>query len=86
MSHPLLGYFDSPEQTTPAYDPGWNETPCLVCMRPLGGPDQIRTTSVMLYDRSDGRSWFYRVHRACDDRLTDDERGRIEVSAFEGTR
>ena len=83
MSHPLLGYFDDLCQTEPAYDPP-HDGPCIVCMKPLT-PDTVRTVSLMDGGPGTGRdfparSWFYRLHRACDDSLTDFERGELDHS------
>lgn len=66
MSYSFLGYYDSPEQTEPAYDPPYDpphDGPCLVCLEPLAPP--VKTVNLMRQDRADGRSWFYRAHKTC---------------------
>lgn len=67
----LFGYFDSPEQTTPAYDPGV-EIDCPLCSKPLDLSNMV-TISLMRQDRIDNRSYFYRLHKTCREWATDDE-------------
>jgi hypothetical protein len=57
-----FGYFDSPEQTKPAFDPGI-EIDCIICREKLSSP--TKTISLMREDRGDNRSYFYRVHAGC---------------------
>lgn len=58
-----LGWFDNDSQTEPAYNPPING-PCIVCDEPLHPP--IKSISLMpIEGAADGRSYFYRVHRAC---------------------
>lgn len=63
LPHEWFGYYDSPEQTAPAYDPG-DTAPCLICAEPWTS-DTVRTVSLMVPGAE--RSWFYRVHRSCAD-------------------
>lgn len=59
--HPYLGFYSSPGQTEPAYDPPHNG-PCIACNIPLNIP--VKTVSLMPED-ADGRSYFYRAHKSC---------------------
>lgn len=67
-----VGFFDDPTQTQPTYDPG-TDVDCPVCHKPLDFPaTPIRTISLMPFeDRV--RSYFYRMHRDCMDRLSPEE-------------
>lgn len=58
----IFGYFDSPEQTEPAYDPGLNRN-CPICGKMLRAP--LRTIS--FFKPGDSRSFFYRIHKWCAD-------------------
>ena len=72
--HPLLGYFDSPEQVIPAHDPGL-EVDCLVCCKTLSKP--MVTVSLMLnFPRN--RSVFFRAHKMCWDGLSEKEQADYE--------
>jgi len=73
----IFGYFDSPEQTSPAFDPGY-QVSCPFCDKPLGDRSGIVATSLMRQDRIDNRSYFYRSHRTCRDWATDDQKIDIE--------
>lgn len=70
----IFGYFDAPEQTTPAFDPGL-DAKCPVCGKTVGRVN-IKTISVML--RGDMRSYFYRVHKACYDPLTAEQQADVD--------
>lgn len=74
----IYGYFDSPYQVIPAYDPGLG-VPCPVCGATLIAP--VVTLSVMLED--DSRSYFYRCHRTCYERLTDDQRTALDSAIID---
>lgn len=56
----IFGYFNSPEQTEPAFDPGL-AAPCPFCLNVLVAP--FKTISLM--GIIDNYSYFYRAHRAC---------------------
>jgi hypothetical protein len=80
----IYGYFDSPDQTVPVYDPGL-DVPCPVCMWPVGGhtPDHpIMTISVMVEsdDRfpRDARSYFYRIHKSCYEAISEEQRSMLD--------
>jgi hypothetical protein len=81
--HELVGYFDSPEQTEPAHDPGL-EVPCVVCWEPLAAP--MVTLSLMWADRSGDKSLFYRAHKDCWSTLDEDEQERYDRSILEAIR
>lgn len=75
VTRPWFGYYDSPEQTSPAYDPG-ESAPCLICGEPWT-TDTVRTISIAGVTAD--RSWFYRIHRACDDAQTPEEAAAREA-------
>jgi hypothetical protein len=56
----IFGFFDSPEQTTPAHDPGL-ETICPICAKKLSPPYK----TISLKKRGDKKSYFYRTHKGC---------------------
>jgi hypothetical protein len=78
-----FGYFSSPEQTVPEYDPGMDIN-CLVCGQPLRSAP-VRTVSLLLVgddpqDRSqwDDRCYFYRLHQHCDNALTPEQEAALD--------
>lgn len=68
------GYYDSPLQTAPAYDPGLDAL-CPICAGPLD-LDDVRTISLMV--PGDDRSYFYRVHRSCHEPLSEERRSAVD--------
>jgi len=68
----MFGYFDD-DSNTPAYDPGF-DMECPFCHKKLSEP--MRSPSLMV--PGDSRSYFYRVHRECDDRATEEEKQAID--------
>jgi len=64
----VFGWFDSPEQKTPAHDPG-EEGLCPICAKPIGPfvpENAIKTISLMVHDPEHrDRSYFYRAHGLC---------------------
>lgn len=83
----IYGYYDSPTQTEPVYDPGLN-VDCPACGQPLNLP--VTTISLALYDRQNGdRSYFYRAHKQCYDALDERQRGALDgllIDAIASTR
>ena len=69
----IYGYYGNPEQTEPVYEPGL-EVDCPICHQQISRP--MWTISLMLI--GDERSYFYRVHKACYDPLTSDEKGALD--------
>lgn len=69
----IMGYFDDPKQTTPAFDPGL-DVACPICLGTLSTP--LVTISLMV--PGDDRSFFYRAHRACWDSTTSEEQSHLE--------
>ncbi|MGB8644453.1 MAG: hypothetical protein WCF84_04400 [Anaerolineae bacterium] len=67
------GYFDRPEQTVPAYDPGL-EVDCPICRFPLSHP----VKSISLLAVGDSRSFFYRVHKYCWEPLSPEQQTAID--------
>jgi hypothetical protein len=77
----LVGYYDRADQDQPTYDPP-HDGPCIICWKPLT-PDTVRTINVMaMPDARPARSYFYRLHRACHDRLTPEEQGALDHSVL----
>jgi len=74
QAQPIYGYFTEAAQTVPVFDPGMN-VPCPVCLAMLDVID-VRTISLMVPD--DTRSYFYRLHRSCHERLSEDERVKVD--------
>lgn len=74
----LFGFFDSPDQTTPAFDPGLNVA-CPFCLRPLELP--VKTISLIL--PGDDRSFFYRSHKSCYETASEKAIGEIEGSLID---
>ena len=71
---PELGYFDDPLQTKPKYDPPVN-LPCPYCKEPMHHFD-VRTIGFM-NAKHRTRSWFYRVHKSCDEKKTQEQRDAL---------
>ncbi len=69
------GYFESPLSEVPDYDPGL-DVDCPVCYRRLSRP--MKTISVAV--EGDNKSYFYRVHSRCFERLSPD--GKSELDSF----
>jgi hypothetical protein len=82
----VFGWFDSPEQTTPAHDPG-SCAPCVICTWPVdkhSTNNPIVTISLALYDKKNReRSYFFRAHKNCWERQTQHEQGLIESSLID---
>lgn len=70
----IFGYFDAACQVKPAHDPGLT-APCPFCTGPVGDTG-IKTISLM--KPGDGRSYFYRAHKACFDEADDEEVQHVE--------
>lgn len=76
----IFGYYDHPDQTEPAYDPGM-QVPCPICFNPVENPDtseSIVTVSIMATDSD--RAYFYRMHKRCFGSASDEEIQRVEDS------
>ena len=76
----IFGYFDSAEQSEPAYDPGL-ETLCPCCLSPVGDGSGITTISLLAEE--DVRSFFFRAHKGCWQRASDEEKSVIESSLID---
>lgn len=68
------GWFDSPEQETPVFDPGLS-VGCPCCGRPLH--EQPRKT-ISLMPVGGHRSYFFRAHKTCWDAADEATQIRIE--------
>lgn len=71
-----VGYFTEPDQTEPAYDPGLN-LPCPICHRMLTEAP-VLTISLVSLNGPSCWSYFYRVHRACHNQLTNRQRQELD--------
>jgi hypothetical protein len=69
-----LGYFDQPGQTIPAYDPPV-DLPCPYCEEPMNRFN-IRTHGFM-NTRHRRRSWFFRTHRTCDEKASEEQKNKL---------
>ena len=80
----IVGWFDTPLQAAPTHDPG-PYAPCPVCMDPLLGPTRLADIKCISVAWAGGtaRSYFFRVHKACWERLSDDEKARLESSVLD---
>ena len=69
----IFGYYDSPEQTEPAYDPGF-EIMCPICLQQLDSP----VVTVSLLAAGDTKNYFYRMHKRCFGSASEEEIQQIE--------
>lgn len=76
----VFGYFDSPEQTVPAYDPGL-QAPCVVCTQSLLGKPVV--TVSLMPDAIRQRSYFFRAHKECWNGISPQEQSAIESSLID---
>jgi hypothetical protein len=84
MTKSQYGYYDSPEQTAPVYDPGVIDVLCPICGKTLTDREaqdrsfcnSIRTISLLVL--GDSRSYFYRVHATCHEPLSQSQRSSID--------
>lgn len=79
MTAKIYGWFDDANQTEPAYDPPY-DAPCPYCGDPLRS-DDVRTESLMMADGPQ-RSYFFRMHRTCDDAAPENERNAVSSAIF----
>lgn len=71
----IYGYYDSPLQPVPVYDPGIVNVCCPICGELLN-ENNIRTISLMALE--DNRSYFYRVHKSCHINLTQEQQANLD--------
>ena len=71
----IFGYYDSPEQIKPAFDPGLVVS-CPFCLAKLELP--VKTISLMA--ENDDRSYFYRAHKNCYEAASE-----ISIQEIEGS-
>ena len=67
------GFFTSPHDNAPAYDPGIDVS-CPICEGMLSPP--IKTISVMAVGGD--KSYFYRCHKWCYEPLSDAEKSALD--------
>lgn len=78
-----IGWYDSPDATCPAYDPG-SDCPCIVCMEPLTRP--MVTVSLAHENPAQRKySFFFRAHKQCWQDLSDKEHHLIESAVIDAT-
>lgn len=73
----MYGYFDSGDQTTPAYDPGL-DIPCPFCKEPFKRIIHEELTTISVMSPGSERCYFYRAHKACYHAATPDERAMYD--------
>ena len=82
----VFGWFVSPEQETPAHDPGPDGI-CPQCTHPVGRhsiDNPIKTISLAVEDKEyRTRSYFFRAHKNCWDRATPHDQSMIESSVID---
>jgi hypothetical protein len=71
----IYGYYDSPSQIRPVFDPGTRGVPCPNCGNELNEVD-LRTISLMV--PNDSRSYFYRVHKSCHESLNERQQTNLD--------
>lgn len=71
----IYGWFDDPNQINPSYEPPRN-APCLFCGTSVR-PDDVRTHSLMHPGDYAARSYFYRTHRTCADKVSTSVDGMV---------
>lgn len=69
----IFGYFDSPDQTTPAFDPG-RDVSCPFCHKKLSAP----MVSISFMPMARGKCYFYRAHKECAASASPEDECRIE--------
>jgi hypothetical protein len=78
MRKDIFGYYENPTDEKPAHDPGLN-TICVICAKPLSVP--LKTISLM--KDKDTKSYFYRCHKECYERLSELDINLIESSLID---
>jgi hypothetical protein len=78
---PLVGYYTRADQKPeePDYDPP-HEGPCLICEQ-LIAAEECRTCS-LVWAGERKIALFYRVHRACQDDLSDEIAQQIDIAVL----
>ena len=84
--HDIFGWFDSPEQTTPAHDPGPSAL-CVICNFPVerhSMDNPLVTVSLAVYDkRFREKSYFFRAHKNCWNNISEHEQSCVESSLID---
>jgi hypothetical protein len=75
----IFGFFDTPGEVVPTYDPGLG-VPCPFCLKPLTGAPR-KTISLM--GPWSGKSYFYRAHLVCYSLASEQEVCEIESSLID---
>ena len=82
----VFGWFDSPEQTMPAHDPG-QAAPCVICAWPVNKHSEdnplVTISLAVQAKRFRDRSYFFRAHKNCWERQTKHEQTLIESSLID---
>lgn len=73
----IYGFYDSPDAADPAFDPGVGVS-CPFCLKPLSAP--MKTTSFAAPNQD--KSFFYRAHRDCIERASEDAKTQVEGAAM----
>lgn len=75
----IFGYFDDPDQTVPAFDPGL-EVPCPICLCRI---DRQPVKTISLMGTNGNRSYFFRAHKHCWNGASDEDKTKIEHSLID---
>ena len=75
----IFGYFDSPENKAPAFDPGLR-VPCPFCLHLL---DKSALKTISLMPVGGSRSYFYRAHKGCYEQASSDDILNLESSLID---
>ncbi len=76
----FVGFFLPGESVNPAHDPG-EQGKCLVCCKSLALTGAVMRIGGLI--ARDGKTYFFRAHKACWARLGDQERTEYEKSLTE---
>lgn len=81
MTPPKVGFYSTPQQAKPSFDPG--VCPCPVCGLDWG-KGNVRTISLL--EENGPRSLFYRLHRTCEESLKPEEKSALDAEALKAAR
>lgn len=70
----VFGWFDSPYDDVPTYDPMLSESICPVCSRRISAP----MVCVSIMKEGDSRSYFYRAHKSCYGDLSEEDKMSLD--------
>lgn len=80
----MFGWYDDAEQIIPRHEPGF-DVPCPHCRVRVGRHAERPIKTISLHRPGDPRSYFYRAHKDCHERASDDAIRDIESVVIDGT-